>query len=549
MVILQFNKLIRNKWVWGAFTVVISAAFCLDGLFTPDRGESNASGEAGLLDGKSVKASEFAEVVDGIRGFGRNRDWRRKTGEVNFLAWETLAALTVADRDGLTATDAEVRDLIRNDRTFAVNGQFSFARYQALLRENSITPERFEEFLKRRITMMRIGETMLGAAAWVSPLEISRAVSDLTDTFTVRVARFAQSKMGVDGVTVDDAALRKWYESNTNSLALPERVKIRLVKFDATKPAILAKMVVTDDDLHDHYDATVDRYTTTDTNGVESVKKFEDVKAQVESEVRRIAAVQYFETNVNRLAYAVKPAEGKSRLDEIAADSGLKVEVSDWFALEGGFSEGFMKPMSSILPGAENFAEAVAELDSSSDDLRYGIVSSDRAVWLIERAEVSPAHVPTFEEAKEAIRPRALRAAKADAFKAAVDAIAAKGTNAVLATEVVSTNITFSIVDLTPGQFADQNAVASAVRKLAKGEISEFARTGAGTGLLVVCLDRVEGDAAKAMLLRSQIADDLSTLQRRQLPEAWQKWNLDRLGFEPNETSSIADDAADDQDE
>ena len=208
-----------------------------------------------------------------------------------------------------------------------------------------------------------------------------------------------------------------------------------------------------------------------------------------------------------------------------------------------------MKPMSSILPGAENFAEAVAELDSSSDDLRYGIVSSDRAVWLIERAEVSPAHVPTFEEAKEAIRPRALRAAKADAFKAAVDAIAAKGTNAVLATEVVSTNITFSIVDLTPGQFADQNAVASAVRKLAKGEISEFTRTGAGTGLLVVCLDRVEGDAAKAMLLRSQIADDLSTLQRRQLPEAWQKWNLDRLGFEPNETSSIADDAADDQDE
>ena len=66
MVILQFNKLIRNKWVWGAFAVVISAAFCLDGLFTPDRGESNASGEAGLLDGKSVKASEFAEVVDEI---------------------------------------------------------------------------------------------------------------------------------------------------------------------------------------------------------------------------------------------------------------------------------------------------------------------------------------------------------------------------------------------------------------------------------------------------------------------------------------------------
>ncbi len=544
MVILQFNKLIRNKWVWGAFAVVISAAFCFDGLFTPDRGDASSLGEAGSLAGKSVKAAEFSSVADDIRGFGRNRDWRRKTGEVNRLAWETIAALTVAKEDGLTATDSEVREMIRRDPSFTVDGQFSFARYQALLRENSVTPERFEEFLKRRITMMRLGEAMLGSAAWVSPMEVDRAVADLTDTFTVRVARFSQAKMVPEDLKVDDAAIKKWYDENTNSLALPERVKIRMVKFDATKPAILAKMTVTDDDLRDHYDATVDRYTTTDTNGVESVKKFEDVKEQVEKEVRRIAAIQYFETNANYLAYSVKAAEGKSRLDEIATQFGLKVETSDWFAPEGGHAEGFMKSMSAILPGAEGFAEAVAELDSTSEDLRYGVVRSDRAVWLIEKGATSPAHVPTFEEAKEAIRPRVLRAAKAEAFKTAVDAIAAKGTNAVLATEVVSTNITFAICDLKQGEFAEQNAVASAVRKLGKGAISDFTRTGSGTGLLVVCLDRVEGDAAKAVLLKSQIADDLATLQRRQLPESWKKWNLERLGFEPNELSSVVDESS-----
>lgn len=541
MVILQFNKLIRNKWVWGAFAIVISAAFCFDGLFTSDRGETSSAGDAGSLAGKPVKAADFSDVADDIRGFGRNRDWRRKSGEVNRLAWETIAALTVAKQDGLMATDSEVREMIRRDSAFAVGGQFSFARYQALLRENSITPERFEEFNKRRITMMRLGEAMLGSAAWVSPMEVDRAVADLTDTFTVRVARFSQAKMVADDLKVDDAAVRKWYDENTNSIALPERVKIRMVKFDATKPAILAKMAVTDDDLRDHYDSTVDRYTTTDTNGVESVKKFEDVKEQVEKEVRRIAAIQYFETNANYLAYSVKAAEGKSRLDEIAAEYGLKVETSDWFAPEGGYAEGFMKPMSSILPGAEGFAEVVAELDSSSEDLRYGVVRSERAVWLIEKGETSPAHIPTFEEAKEAIRPRVLRAAKAEAFKSAVDAIAAKGTNAVCATEVVSTNITFAICDLKPGEFAEQNAVASAVRKLDKGAISKFTRTGAGTGLLVVCLDRVEGDTTKAVLLKSQIADDLAMLQRRQLPESWKKWNLERLGFEPNELSSVVD--------
>ena len=380
MVIHHFNKLIRNKWVWGAFAIVISAAFCFDGLFTSSDRDEASGAEAGKLAGKSVRLGLFTDVVEDIRGFGQNRDWHRKTGEVNQMAWEIVAALSVAGKDGFEATDIEVREWIRRDSSFSANGQFSFAKYQALLRENSLTPERYEAFLKRRLTMLRLGEAVLSSAAWASPMEVDRTVADLTDTYTVRVARFSQSTEDADKVTIDDAAIRKWYDENTNSLELPERIKIRMVKFDATQPAILAKMVVTDDELHDHYDATVDRYTTTDTNGVESVKKFEDVKDQVEKEVRRIAAVQYFETNLNRLAYAVKSQKGASRLDEIAADRGLKVETSDWFSLEGGAIEGFSKSINSIAPGVEGFAAAVAELDSTSEDLRYGIVSSDRAV-------------------------------------------------------------------------------------------------------------------------------------------------------------------------
>ncbi len=541
MVIHHFNKLIRNKWVWGVFAIVISLAFCFDGLFTSNDQDKGSGAQAGKLADKSVRAELFQDVVEDIRGFGQNRDWRRKSGEVNYLAWETIAALTVADTDGAVATDVEVREWIRRDPSFAINGQFSFTRYQSLLRENSLTAERYEAFLKRRLTMLRLAEAVISSAAWASPMEVDRTVADLTDTYTVRVARFSQSNEDSEKVKIDDAAILKWYEANTNSLALPERIKIRMVKFDATQPAILSKMIVTEDEMRDHYDATIDRYTTTDTNGVESVKKFEDVKEQVEKEVRRIAALQYFETNLNRLAYAVKSEKGASRLDEIAADSGLKVETSDWFSLEGGVSEGFSKSMNSIIPGVEGFAAAVAELDSASEDLRYGVVRSDRAVWLIEKAETSPAHTPSFDEAKEIIRPRVLRDAKADAFKASIEAIAAKGTNAVLSTTVVSTNITFSICDLKSGDFADQNAVADVVRKLNKGEISSFKRTGINTGLLVVCLDRVEGDAAKVLLVKDQIASDLTTLQRRQLPESWQKWNLNRLGFETNEISSIED--------
>ena len=543
MVIHQFNKLIRNKWVWGAFAIAISAFFAFDFLVADltDRPTEGEGGEAGLLAGEKVSAKTFAAIAEEVRGFGRQRDWHRNAGEVNREAWENYAALTVAEKAGIAATDAEVQAMIRNDPSFQANGGFSFALYQRLLRENSLTPERFEEYLRRRATLMRLGQSVLASAAWASPMELDQAVADMTDTFTVKVAKFSQDKKAADAVKVDDAALRKWYDANTNSLALPERVKIRFVKFDATDPKVLAKMTVTEDEMHDRYDVTIDKYTTKGTNGVDQVKKFEEVKAGIEKELRQIAAVQFFETNVNYRAYAQKAAKGSSRLDEIAKEEGLKVGTSDWFSVEGGYQDGFMTRASQVCPGAKGFTEAVAELDASSEDLRYAVVSSERAVWLVEKAETSPKHVPTFDEAKVAIRPRALRDAKADAFKAQVEAIAAKGAKAVLAGKDVSTNIVFTVADLRQGgvSFDNEMSVARAAMKLKKGEVSEFTLTGTGRAILVVCEDRVAGDAAKAMMLRSQVKDDLSMLQLRQIPESWKKWNLERLGFQPGEVSSV----------
>ena len=545
MVILQFNKLIRNKWIWGVFAIIVGGAFAfdflVDDLLRDDKGDRGDASSVGTLGGENVPASLFRDITEELRGFGQNRDWRRKSSEVNREAWEICAMLEAARRNGLEATDAEVAKAIRSDRSFQKNGQFSFALYQGLLRENSLTPERFEQFLKRRLTMSKIAESGAGSAVWASPMEVEQAVNDMTDSFTVKVARFAEDKKEADAVKLDEEGLKKWYDEHAKSLELPERIKLRMVAFDATDTNVLAKMVVSEDALRDHYDVTVDKYTSTDTNGVETVKKFEEVRDLVDKEVRQVEAVEYFVTNLNSRVYGVKAAEGKSRLDEIAAEEGRKVVTTDWFAPDGTYKEGFMKRAYQICPGAQTLNEVVAELDSDSEDLRYGVVRSDRTVWLVEKVETSPAHVPTFEEAKEIVRPRALDAAKADAFKAKVESVAKKGVNAVLASGNVSTNITFAVCDLNSGAFPDQNAIAGAAIKLRKGEISEFTSTGKGRGLLVVCEDRVPGDAAKAQIWKLQVRGSAEALQRRQIPEAWQKWNLERLGFETGDGSSVVD--------
>ena len=60
MVILQFNKLIRNKWLWGVFAIIVGGAFAfdflVDDLLRDGKRESNGSG-VGTLGGKQVSSS------------------------------------------------------------------------------------------------------------------------------------------------------------------------------------------------------------------------------------------------------------------------------------------------------------------------------------------------------------------------------------------------------------------------------------------------------------------------------------------------------------
>ena len=555
MVILQFNRFIRNKWAWGAVAVLFCVMFVgTDIVSNLGRSGGKKVEGAGQLAGETVDLSEFNAFVSDARGYGRGRDESSSNVELNRKAWEAYAAAEVAKKAGVRITDSQLAQTIEG--MFAAQGGLDFNRYQMMVQsELGLTPEAFEAYLRRQMSVREgVERTLLGTAAWVSPMEADQLVADMTDKFTVKVASFTQDKAAADAIKLDEAGLKKWYDANTDKVALPERTKIRYVKFDALKPEMLAKMTVTQDDMSDFFDANSEKYPAAATNETGTVLSFDkqtdEIKAAIEKELRQIELVTYYETNLNRRAYATEVAEadkGKSRVDVIAAEEGLKVETSNWFATEGGYVEGFMSYASSILPGAQDFLEKVAELDSSVEDLRYGIVTSDKAVWLVEKAETSAAHTPTFEECKGRIDAQALRSAKADAFKAEVEAVAAKGIEAVLASKDVSTNITFTVTDFPRGAIADQASVIRAATKLKKGEISEFTLTGTGRAILVVCEDRVAGDPAAAVMMRRQAEEQAAFGQLRDLAAKWPAWNLERMGLKTTDATSVtaAEEAAD----
>ena len=550
VVIHQFNRLIRNKWIWGVFAVAISVFFAFDFLFT-GREEGRSGGGAGTLGGKDVSSDQFRTIAEDIRGLGRQRNNAIPVAKVNREAWETLAALSVAKDAHLTATDDDVRDTIRRDQSFQEGGAFSSARYQMLLRENYLTPERFEDSVRRNLTMAKLTRVVLGGAAWVSPMELDEAINDWTDKFTVRIATFADKASA--SVKLDDAGLEAYYKDNTNSIAMPDCVTVKYVKLMADAPARLAGFSITDDELHDRYDATSSRFETTGTNGVTVTKKFEEVKSLLERELQLIASLEAYRTN---LLFRVYPPDGTvdpktDMLEKIAAEEKQKVQTSPLFAPDGrSYVQGFMSRPSAFVPDCAGFADAVAELDPESADLRYGVVAGTNAVYLVERASFVKAHVPSFAEAKEIIRPKALAAARAKAFKESVEkqralaaAALAKGKqfDAKLFTDAnVTTSITFSVSALQRNSFPNAMTIAPSAMKLSKGQISDFIELPvAGHGLLVYVVDRVPGDAAATQMVRMQLRDDLGRLAAGAIASDWTAWNLDRVGFTTTASTSV----------
>lgn len=551
MVILQFNKIIRNKWLWGAIAVLFCLMFVgsdLVSTFAGDRGAREGDADAGSLGGEPVSAAEFAAFADDVRGHGQGRDMSRAQSEVNRDAWEHLATYRTAERDGVAVSDALLGERIHY---MFGRGGFDFNSYRAwIARELSMTPEAFEASLRRRlVTDDAVVATLVRSAVWASPMETDQLVADRTDEFTVSIARFVQDKAAADAITVDEAGLKAWYDKNVSKLALPELAQIRFIRYNALAEDVLARMVVTEDDMRDQYDANVDKYTSTDTNGVDVVKSFEEVRGEIESELRKVEAINFFETNLTRRAYATATAEekGTSRLEKIAAEDGASIVTSGWFALDGSFNEGFTVRPQDVLPGATGFLEAVSELDPDVEDLRYAVVRSDDTVWLVERSGTRAAHTPSFEEAKDKIGGRALADAKAEAFKASVEAISAQGVDAVLASGDVTNGVKFVVADMKGRDFDDQLEVVDAATKLRKGEVSPFVSTGVGTGLLVVCTDRVPGDAASITVARAGARDRALTPHLRNAAEKWPKWNLDRLGFKTTAMSSVESESTDDE--
>ncbi|PHM63082.1 peptidylprolyl isomerase [Xenorhabdus ishibashii] len=161
---------------------------------------------------------------------------------------------------GLSASDNQVAQEIRNLPFLQTDGQFDNNKYQeylSWLAHSNISPDSFAEQVRQDLINHQLNQIVIGAEIALPP-EIKQEAALLLQERTVRFATL-ELKSIEEKQTVTDEELKKYYDANSKNFTVPEKVKISYIKMDAANE--LKNVTVSDADIEKYYKNNLAKYT------------------------------------------------------------------------------------------------------------------------------------------------------------------------------------------------------------------------------------------------------------------------------------------------
>jgi hypothetical protein len=501
MLISKFNKLIRNKFIWAAFAILVSLSMV--GFFSqmPSEGGARSAG-VGMLFGEEVSREELLRA----RLFAQRFDPQRGGAEIQRLidqeAWRRMAMLHYARSLGLRVPDAELVAAIRSDPSFQERGAFSMQRYQSLIRQQLEIPiDWFEDFLREELLLDRMRE-LLGASVWIPASELDENASRFTDTYAVSFV-LLESGSGVDAGAVTEADAVQAYEGRPQLFMVPEQRRVVYVSFPHAEG--FAANEISEHQIRARYDASLDRFLYTDPETeLTLTRPLEEVADEIRLELAQQEAMALASERAMQVVdeLSVTDRDSDISLQRIAAAMGVAVVTSDWFRVEGPPPEGVSAPQA--------FTQAAFRLSDQhpAQSFSFGVPGTN-AVYVMQLAGIAGEYLPAFEDVRDAAFAEARRIAEEAAFLAHVDVLheriaqsLADGGSFAEAAERESLSITeirpFVLMDSDPRDIPFFSDLAADVLPLQAGALSPPIRT--AEGMVIAHVDRRDPGALEERL-------------------------------------------------
>lgn len=557
MLITKFHSLIRNRLLWAAFLVIIVFTFVIWGTTTSGSKDQEGANSAGKLDGEYVPMEEFRRAyfstyMSIVLNVGRPLNVTAELDrQIKQAAWRRLAALRQAEALGLTANNDEVIATIRGHQGFQYQGQFSPQHYQAfvqnVLNRLGFAEVQFEEHVRQEIALQKL-QYMVQQAVLVTPYEINRAITTLSDTFEAEYVAIGEKDVE-DEVRVGETEARALFLKDPALFTIPEKVSLRYVALPLTN--YTAAVTVAEEDALVYYDDFMDSFVRTnrvriaaDEEGAEPPAEdeeaawsneivqltFDEVKTSIVERMTmdraRDKAVEAATELVIRLA---PDREGQAlTFEDVMAKAGLTIRTAGPFAAN--------EPVEGVDAGLE-FNRAAFTLRDTPDEYFSDAVVGSNAVYVLALTERFDARVPEFEEVSEDVLKVARQQAIAEAItkkaqsvrEVALAAQEAKGPSFANAAESFKLDPVrvgpFSLTEGLDEQAAYSEELLRTVLLLNEGEVSE--PIVAEDAVLVIRLaKRSAGETTELEPMREQIADSIRRQRNRTLFSEWQEYLL-----------------------
>jgi peptidyl-prolyl cis-trans isomerase D len=256
------------KWSLG-LVVLAFVLFYIPDFFTPTG--TGASGEAlASVNGRRITVNDFSRAYNAqlaqfrnAYGAGMNETMLRQLGidqQVLQQLIDQQAVLAEADRLGVTASDAEVRQRIMEIPAFQENGVFiGEQRYRQLLRlqRPPLSTSEFEEEVRDSIVLDKMRASL---TEWitVSDADVEEEFRRRNEKVTLDVVPFPAVDFQ-DAVTLEEQDVRSHFEAETETYRIGEQRQVKYLLIDVQD--IRGNITVPEQDVQRYYNQNIDQYS------------------------------------------------------------------------------------------------------------------------------------------------------------------------------------------------------------------------------------------------------------------------------------------------
>jgi len=405
----MYDFLHRRKRVVQIILALITLPFAFFGVDYYFRGGTGAAAEVATVGSDKITQGEFQDSL-------RNQQERMRqvmkgnfdpaifdNPEMRYSVLDQLIAQRLmqkeARRGRFTVSDDQLRRFISEIPAFQVDGKFSQSRYEQLLEIQNPrrTPVEFAEEVRRELVLAPLQEP-IASGAIVARSNVERYLNLLDQQREVALAAIDIDQY-LKEAKVDDAAVKRFYDSNQAAFQVPEEVKLEYVLL--SPDALGAEIAIDPADVRKQYEANMKAYGKPE------------------------------ERQASHILIAVKPdasaddkAAAKKKAEEVAgeakknptqfAELAKKYSQDPGSAGQGGDLGFFARDGSMVKP----FEDAVF---SAKQGEVVGPVETDFGWHVIRVAAVRPAKVQSFDEVKAQIEQDLKRQRASSKFAEAAD--------------------------------------------------------------------------------------------------------------------------------